>query len=127
MALVIGTTYSLFQVQISAVYPEALPCRMIKHKILLEICPKEQSYNDISEKLGCWILGKMYLFRRISFPIIGIKKTARKGEKMSEGHDRLCRFETCFLRIGSLDDNGVTKFREVVSHRSVESDFALLD
>lgn len=30
----------------------------------------------------------------------GIKKTARKVDKMFEGHDRLCRFETSFLRGG---------------------------
>ena len=74
----------------------------------------------------------MHLFWRTSFRHIrvtnsGIKKTARKVEKVFESHDRLCRFETCFLGVGSLDDNEVTKFREVVSHGSVESDFALLD
>ena len=57
----------------------------------------------------------------------GIKKTTRKVEKMFESHDRLCRFETCFLRVGSVDDNRVTKFREIVSYGSVERDFALLD
>ena len=46
---------------------------------------------------------------------------------MFESHDRLRRFETWFLRVGSVNDNGVTKLREVVSHGSVESDFALLD
>ena len=46
---------------------------------------------------------------------------------MFESHDRLCMFETCLLRVGSVDDNGVTKFKEVVSHGSVESDFALFD
>ena len=41
--------------------------------------------------------------------------------------ESLCRFEACFLRVGSVDDNGVTKLREVVSHGRVERDFALLD
>ena len=42
-------------------------------------------------------------------------------------YDCLCRFEACFMGFGSVDDNGVTKFEEVVSHGSVESDFVLLD
>ena len=66
----------------------------------------------------------------ISLNGIRIKKTARKVEKMFESHDRLRRFETCFLRVGSVssvDDNGVTKLRKVVGHGSVERDFALLD
>ena len=46
---------------------------------------------------------------------------------MFESHDRLRRFEACLLCIGSVNDNGITKFREVVSDGSVESDFALLD
>ena len=46
---------------------------------------------------------------------------------MFDSHDCLRGFETCFLRVGPLDDNGMTKLREVVSHGSVESDFALLD
>ena len=74
----------------------------------------------------------MHLFRRTPFRHIsitprGIKKTARKVEKMFEGYDRLCRFEACFLGVSSVNDNGVTKFREVVSHGSVERDFALFD
>ena len=74
----------------------------------------------------------MHLFGKISFPqpIIrprGIKKTTRKGEEMFEGHYRLCRFETCFLGRGFIDDNGVAKFGEVVTHRSVESDLSLFD
>ena len=59
----------------------------------------------------------------------GIKKTASKVEKMFESHDRLCRFETCFLRVGSVgsvDDNGVTKLRKVVCYWCLERDFALL-
>ena len=75
----------------------------------------------------------MHLFWGISFrhtgstTVSGIKETARKVEKVFDGHDRLCRFKTCFLRVSSLDDNGMTKLREVVSHGGVESDFALLD
>ena len=46
---------------------------------------------------------------------------------MFDSHDCLCRFETCFLRVGSFDDNGMTKLKKVVSHGSVESDIALLD
>ena len=126
-------TYSLFQVQISTVKRETLPSKMIYCGLPLEFGQKEQSYNDYSEKLGCWILGKMYLFWRItlrqtsSSRTRGIKKTTRKVEKMFESHDRLCRFETCILGVSSVEDNGVTKCREVVSHGSVESDFALLD
>ena len=54
------------------------------------------------------------------------KKAARHGEKMSKSHDRLCGSETCFLRVGSVDDNGIVKLREVVTDGSVESDFSLL-
>ena len=43
------------------------------------------------------------------------------------GDSSLCRFESCFLRVGSVDDNGVTKLRKVVSHGGVQRDFALLD
>ena len=60
----------------------------------------------------------------------GIKKTARKVKNMFDSHHRLCRFETCFLRvggIGSVDDNGVKKLGKVVGYGSVESDFALFD
>ena len=57
----------------------------------------------------------------------GIKETARHGEKMSKSHDRLCRSEICFLRVDSVDDNRITKLREVVTDGSVESDFSLLD
>ena len=71
----------------------------------------------------------MHLFWRSIFfySSIGIEKSARKVEKMFESHCSLRWFETCFLRVSSVDDNGVTKFREVVSHGSVESEFALLD
>ena len=55
------------------------------------------------------------------------KKTARHSEKMSKSNDRLCRSETCFLRVGFVDDNGIAKLREVVTDGSVESDFSLLD
>ena len=60
----------------------------------------------------------------------GIKKTACKAEKMFESHDLLCKFEICFLRVGSVgsvDDNGVTNLRKIVNHGRVERDFALLD
>ena len=66
-------------------------------------------------------------FRHISITPRGIKKTARKVEKMFESYDRLCRFEACFLDVGSVDDNGITKFGEVISHGSVERGFALFD
>ena len=75
----------------------------------------------------------MYLFRRISFRhpcrifVSRIKETARIGEKMFESHNRLCRFETCVLRVGLVDDNRITKFREVVAHGGVESSLALVD
>jgi hypothetical protein len=46
---------------------------------------------------------------------------------MFEGHDLLCRFETFFLRVEAVENNGITKFRKVVGHGGVESDFALLD
>ena len=46
---------------------------------------------------------------------------------MFEGDDRLCTFEICFPGVSSVDDNGITKFRDVVSHGSVESDSSLLD
>ena len=55
------------------------------------------------------------------------KKAARHGEKMSKSHGRLCRSESCFLRVGSVDDNGIAKLREVGTDMSVESDFSLLD
>jgi hypothetical protein len=57
----------------------------------------------------------------------GITKTTREVEKMLEGHYRLCRLKTWFLRRCIVDNNRVTKFREVVTHGGVESDFALFD
>ena len=69
----------------------------------------------------------MYFRYPIRSRVTGSKNAARKGEKMFECHDRLCRFETCFLPVGFVDDNGVTKFREVVTHRGVESNLALID
>ena len=72
----------------------------------------------------------MYLFWRISFwqtGLSGVKKTTRHGEKMSKSHDRLCRSEICFLRVGSVDDNGIAKLRKVVTDGSVEGDFPLLN
>ena len=59
--------------------------------------------------------------------LIGTKKAARKVEKMFEGHYRLCRFKTWFLCRCILDDNGVTKFREVITNGGVECDFTLFD
>ena len=59
----------------------------------------------------------------------GIKKTARKIENVFECHDRLGRFEICFLRVssvGSVDNYSVTKLRKIVSHGRFERDFALL-
>ena len=44
------------------------------------------------------------------------RKTACKVEKMFESHNRLCKFEICFLRVGSVgsvNDNGVTKLRKI--------------
>ena len=76
----------------------------------------------------------MYLLRRIWSPepnivIVcdGIKKTTGEVEKMLEGHYRLCRLKTWLLRGCIVDNDRVTKFREVVTHRGVESDFALFD
>ena len=69
-------------------------------------------------------------FRQVVIRLRGIEKTACKVEKMFESHDRLCKFEICFLRVGSVgsvNDNGVTKLRKIVSHGRVERDFALLD
>ena len=57
----------------------------------------------------------------------GIKEAARHGEKMSKSHNSLCRSETCFLRIDSVDDNGIAKLRKVVTDGSVERDFPLLN
>lgn len=34
-----------------------------------------------------------------------IKETARHDEKMSESDERLRRSETCFLRVGFVDDH----------------------
>ena len=59
--------------------------------------------------------------------MIGVKETACHGEKMSKSHNRLCRSEICFLRVGSVDDNGIAKLRKVVLNGSVESNFSLLD
>ena len=55
------------------------------------------------------------------------KKAARHGEKMSKGHDRLCRSEVCFQRVGFVDDNEIAKLRKIVTDGSVQSDFSLLD
>ena len=55
------------------------------------------------------------------------KKAARHGEKMSKSNDRLCRSETCFLRVDAVDDNGIAKLRKVVTDGSVEGDFPLLN
>ena len=127
-----GLAYSLFQVRISTVKREVLPGGKVWHKGIQKRRNGEQIYYDDFEEFRCWITGTMHLFGKICFPhpIIrsdGIKKTTRKGEEMFEGHYRLCRFETCFLCRGFIDDNGVAKFGEVVTHRGVESDLSLFD
>jgi hypothetical protein len=69
----------------------------------------------------------MYFRYPIRSRVASSENAAREGKKMFECHDRLCWFETCLLRVGLVDDNGVTKFREVVTHGGVESNLALID
>jgi hypothetical protein len=47
------------------------------------------------------------------------KNATRKSKKMFKSYDRLCRFEIWFRCVGAVDDNGVTKLREMITHRGV--------
>jgi hypothetical protein len=55
------------------------------------------------------------------------KKAARHGEKVPKSHGHLCRSEIRFLRVGSVDNNGIAKLRKVVPNGSVESKISLFD
>ena len=102
-------------------------------KWILENSQKERSYYDNSEEFRYWILGTMHFFWTMSFRyptrirVTESKKAARHGEKMSKSYGRLCRFETCFLRVGFVDDDGIVKLREVVADGSVKSGSSLFD